>query len=1220
MNKLISILKISSRTLVIAILGFSAGITAPATAWSGTTLNMPDVPLFVNINAVPNIFMEMDDSGSMDWTILTSMHFTTCLYDNSLGCNDARSERGKLRDYTGDDNIFRDFEYISIANDDAYSNDCTEDNFTDAIEMCSKRDQNDFDWRVRSSALNIIYFNQNANYQPWPGYPAAAFSAARSYPDPAVSDGYNDLKNLNNIVYHHWIDDRGFSGSQPNRTDMTIGPNGIVDQWDSHVRVEVTSGNAACKLISYAPDSSGLNPTETTLSSGDPRCVAAMGGQSIGELTQSIADWYQYFRRRTMIARAGVATVLQDLPGFRYGFGMINDQNLFVEMPDASTSVYTAHNQSLVKTFLEHPQGNETTPLRRGLERIGRYYAGELSGKPTPIIEACQKNFTILFSDGFWNGADPTQVTSDIDGDGAVISSQSVTLADVAKHYYDTDLSTMDNIVPTDPFDTANYQHMVTFSIGFGISGGLVDTDNNGWPNPALGDSDKWYLNGSDDDDRKVDDLWHAAWNSRGQYISAKRPEELISGLRDAIANIGDRIGSAASGSANGGSISNASKIFQAKFDASDWSGELLALNVDPLNGTLGGVAWEAGNLLNSRSAASRNIFTSNGSGSGQTFSVGGLSTTQRDSLDINPDTGVPDGRATDRIKHLRGDSTYEGTGPNDFRERANTLGDLAHSDPAFVGAPPFFYPFDNYQNFASTHKNRAGVVYVGGNDGMLHAFSESTGEELFAYVPAYIIPELNQLTDPSYNHRFYVDGSPTYGDAFVNGSWKSVLVGSLRSGGQALYALDITNPTAFNSNDVLWEFSDADDADMGYYFGKPQIRQMQNGKWAAIFTSGYNNTEVDDYTSATGNAYIYIVYIDAIGGISSTDYVKIPVPGAHGLAEPAVADVDSDAKADFIYVGDLNGKMWKIDVTSSNSTSWAVAFGGQPLFTATTAAGIPQAITTRPAIKRHPLGITSGVLVLFGTGRYLELADDTTTGIATQSVYSIWDRDGYYNGRTLPAIRNNYGDYGFSRTTDLQTQTVTVSGGSRVIDDTNSSSPIWYDVSGDPEDRGWVIDLPEAGERVNREIVLRDDLAFFVTLIPEDDVCSAGGRGWLMAIDSTTGTAPRFPVFDIDGDGDIDEGDQIGDPLDPSIDPVNPIGMGSLSIPNLPAFLFDDRPIDLGGLVTVFPPPVNAPRGCGSQGARAYTYTTQTNGSVTMVTTAAQPLSCGRQNWKQTK
>jgi type IV pilus assembly protein PilY1 len=188
--------------------------------------------------------------------------------------------------------------------------------------------------------------------------------------------------------------------------------------------------------------------------------------------------------------------------------------------------------------------------------------------------------------------------------------------------------------------------------------------------------------------------------------------------------------------------------------------------------------------------------------------------------------------------------------GGNLYRDRSHRLGDIVHSDPQYVGWPPFYYTLSGYQAFAQANVNRPGMIYVGGNDGMLHGFRESDGEELIAYVPNKVIGKLNRLTYTYYDHDFYVNGSPIYGDVTLNGTWRSVLIGGLREGGQGVYALDITDPENFSTSDVLWEFTDEDDADLGNVFSDVQIRKMANGKWAAVFTSGYNNTNEDGFVS----------------------------------------------------------------------------------------------------------------------------------------------------------------------------------------------------------------------------------------------------------------------------------------------------------------------------------------------------------------------------------
>lgn len=1221
----------------IAAVTLAAGLASPFEA-SAASLVLPKVPLFVNLSTTPNIFLEMDDSGSMDWDILTPSHFTTCRYNSALSCSTLKAS-GEFYDWTGKVNrsnkrIYRTFEYVWGSNDDAYSTDCFNSS-RDVIEDCGNGlhgSTTPWDWRVRSTALNVLYFNPDSTYAPWPGYGNASFNAARSYPDSTLQSGYNDVRGLAGFEYNHWIDDKGFAGSQPDKTDWTSGGNGMVDQWDSHVRVTVNASSYACTLFSYLPNFSGLSPTVISLPLDDSRCVDAVGGNaSAAQLSQSVANWYQYYRRRSMVAKAGVSKVLTKLPSFRYGFSMINNSNIFVEMPPSTTVEFEAHNAALVETYINTPQKPVGTPLRRGLETVGRYYDDDLSGKDSPIQLACQKNFAILFSDGFWNGANPVKVTSDVDKDGGVVfagtsSQTSRLLADVAKYFYDKDLSPMPDLVPTDKFDAASHQHMVTFTIGFGTTGSLSDTDGDGWPNDFNPETHKapWYLNNAKNNEKTVDDMWHAAWNSRGQYISAKRPEELIGQLEEAIESIGDRIGGAASGATNGGSISSQSKVFQAKFDALDWHGSLLAINVTEADGELGSIAWEAGSILNTKSRSwfesTRKVITYNAAThSGADFTWTGLNSAQKGLMNTHPKTGVIDTQGQARLNYIRGSDQHEGGG-NDYRLRAHRLGDIGHSDPQFVGAPPFFYPFGGYQAFAEANLNRPPVVYVGANDGMLHGFRESDGEEVVAFVPDKVIGKLNLLTDTGYDHEFYVDGSPEYGDIQIGTAWKSVLVGSLRSGAQGVYALDITDPSGFTKANVLWEFTDADDPDLGFVFGEPQIRKMANGKWAAVFSSGYNNTANDGNVSATGDQYVYILFIeDGINGWSAGDFRKIKVTGADGLSAPAVTDVDGDFITDFIYIGDLDGNMWKIDTTSSSPAEWNVAFGGEPLFVATNAVGNRQPITNRPAVMRHPLSIAEGTLVLFGTGKYLEINDDTSIGADVQSIYAIWDRDAFYN-KALNQ-RNSFGEHGFARS-ELEHPVIDVDpvSNSRVIHDFAPNTPVWFGVDGKPESRGWVVDLPEEGERIVRKIILRDNIAFFVTLIPAEDPCAAGGKGWLMALNAATGSAPRFPVFDMNDDSNIDATDSliIGNPLDPGNENgvANPVGTKMLSIPNLPTFLYDDRASDLGG---VFPPRANAPRGCGVGGARSFTYTTRTNGSITMVATAHQPMSCGRQSWFQT-
>ncbi|MEE4216337.1 MAG: PilC/PilY family type IV pilus protein, partial [Xanthomonadales bacterium] len=1232
-------------TLAMAALAFSAG-SATRSVHAAEVI-IPTVPLIVSIDAVPNVWFQLDDSGSMDWEVLAGFHFTSCRYNSLAQCNTQfPSTDGLMQIWTGRwnndgnnpqlTNLAYVFDLGDGNNgspaDHMYDSDCPGGNNGGSWGDCwddlgdnRNRSEGGFtrnypidrDWRVRSSALNVLYFSPETDYERWPNsndftFSDASFTNARSWPV-SGERGYTNRFNLaadddeGAFFYHYWIDDKGWDAGdalpRANPPNMTNVPNGIVDQWDSHIKVTVGSGAVTCEKISYNPQPfswpnnlDGINPTVTAASAAE--CSLATAGLSDNALRQRVANWFQYSRRRTHVARGAVSSVAAQLPNYRYGTSSINSPGSTYAIPPGDITDYEDNTRDMLDILYNSNRRNAGTPLRRGLERGGRIYSGDEAGIASPINLSCQKNFALLFSDGFWNGGNPVDVTNDVDGDGQDIGGNGVTVADVAAYFYDTDLRTdLDDAVPTDAFDPANYQHMVTYTVAFGLQGTLEDTDNDGWPNPPLGRSDDWYTNGNQLD--RVEDMWHAAWNSRGKYFNAKNPQELFEKVRDALNDIGARIGGAASAAANSGSISSTSRIFQAKFDSADWHGELAAFPVND-DGTLGGsAAWDANTLLNTMSNTDRvnrnlGIFTWNNDGSfptGTAFEWSSISSQQAALLGIDPD-GNADTLGQARLNYIRGDDSDEVSRGGTFRDRDNYLGDIVNSDPIFVGFPPFFYPFDNYQQYFSNNINRTGVIYVGANDGMLHAFKESTGEALFAYVPDAVIENLPALTDVDYSHQFYVDGPPGYGDALVGGTWRSIISGGLRSGGQAVYTLDVTTPESFDANDVLWEFSDEDDADLGYVWGEPQIKRMQNGKWAVIVGNGLNNTENDGHASVTGAGALFILYLEeGINGWTTGDYVKLTVPGGspitpNGLFTPAAADIDGDAKVDYIYAGDRLGRMWKFDVTSGDDTNWELDFGTTPFFNA----GNNHPITDRPAIAPHPQGRAFGQLVLFGTGKYIETTDNETIGQPVQTMYALWDFDkDYQTAKSLSdADVSNY-----SRT-ELNSNTFTMLDGVRVIE--AGTRVEWLDGFNNPSNKGWYIDLPQEGERMIRRPVLRDNLVFFVTMTPDPDPCAAGGTGFISVLDISTGGAPTFPVFDIDGDLDVSpDGDTKepsgGDPNDDS-DNLVPVGISSPSIPNLPALIYDDRP-GFNASNAQFPLEFNAARGCESGSARAYTFTT---------------------------
>ncbi len=1260
-----SIIKRLNVLLSTAAITFFAGFSSPSHA----LLNIPSVPLFVGIDSVPNVFIEMDDSGSMDWEVLTGRHFISCSYavnPNGQICPGfTASDRMRFPETIG--NLLQNYSYYSNTNDQTLDQGCPDVNsdvngIAASARNCLDAGYNPLpdEWRFFSSDLNLMFFNPAVEYKPWVGFSNANFTAARANPQPGTT-GFSDTVDLGGFQFAIWIDDKGFNGNNPSpeAIDMNDTPNGIVDLWDSHIVVTMNPGfGITCTMGSYESDGGDpARPVRTESPISILACLDAISdtGANVLTLRQNIANWYQYARRRAFVAKSAVADVLDRISGLRYGLSVINNfGDLFVEMPADDITDFSTHNDALLEGLLDYVWTSRGTPLRQGLERTGEYFDTDSSGLDddfdSPIVESCQKNFTVLFSDGFWNGDAPTSTSiGDSDGDGATEGDADVvTLADVANHYYETDLAPgLAPNVPVDAFDNNTDQHMVTYTIAFGLRGSLRDIDGDGFPDPELQeDSTEWWDETINGNLRRVDDLWHAAFNSRGQFISAERPENISDALVDAIGNIEARTGTAASGSSNGGSISTESRVYQAIFNSGDWHGDFLAFDINNDGSLNTDPTWNAGELLNlqpnSYFAGTRKVFTYNPDEfNGTTFLWGNLTTAQQTQLgtDPNDDTVVDLLLGEARAQHIRGvepeDINVTGlVGTPLFRERDNKLGDLVNSDPQFVGAPRFFFPFQNYQSFFTANRNRTPTIYIGGNDGMLHAFNADTGAELFTYIPNAVMENLNELTDPGYNHQFYVDGPPIYGDVRFGGAWHSVLAGALRSGGQAVYALDITDPDTFNASDVLWEFTDADDSDLGLVYGTPQIARMNNGKWAVILGNGFNSTSADGNVSADGDAVLFILFIeDGLDGFSAGDFVKIETSSGtltepNGMGPPGLADIDGDGSVDYIYTGDIKGNLWKFDVTSSDNTSWDVAFGGQPLFTATNTEGLPQPIIAAPNAIPHPLGNSQGALVVAGTGKYIEAQDADPTIGGTQSLYAVWDRSASLS------ISDAEGGNGFSRSQFAQIQ-IGTSGSFRVVNEGASDVPDWLNDDGNPADRGWFVDLPAAGERVIREVLVRNGVIFFVTLIPSEAPCVPGGTGFLMALDANTGGIPNpsqedNPVpFDVNGDGEFDENDYIGS------DQVV-IGLTQSGIPNLPAVIFDPRPLcernpeacevdeDGDGVpdpitaVPSFPPPLNGARGCGSDGQRIYLYTTTSDGVISEATANLDNINCGRQAWRQ--
>ncbi len=828
-----------------------------------------------------------------------------------------------------------------------------------------------------------------------------------------------------------------------------------------------------------------------------------------------------------------------------YGAGVIREPVL-----PSTTPGHIANIQTLLAQETQYGPDIKNsavfTPLAGSLITARDYFAGG----STPITLSCQKNFVMLATDGnptarsySWNDMYPLSQQANIFTPTPAPGSWTFSQAANDVFAAVTPLRSV-NVGPT-TYD------IKTYVVGLG------DTVANPSSIAALnevanqGGTTKAYLAG---DTASLAAAFLAISNDIAAQTSA-----------------------AAAVSLNSGSWGTGTNLYQAKFNSGDWTGQLIAYAINA-DGSLGSQLWDTGQVINGQNwDTNRVVLTYKPSA---VFGLRGVAfrwpavpaTPTATEMDLTQSSalaqdalGIPDANGGDRVQYLRGNNAMESlTCPTcvpGFRSRpVSRLGDIIHSAPYYVAAPPFGYPdsFESvpYSGFAAANSTRSPIIYVGANDGMLHGINAASGREVLAYVPTPVYRSLSSLTGQSFSvssgapHHYFVDGSPTVGDVFYGGSWHTLLVGTLAAGGQGLFALDVTDPGSFTEANarsiVRWEFTDANDADLGYTFGQPLIVKTKNGRWSVIISNGYNNSDADGFASATGHAVLFV--LDAQDGsvLAKIDTNVGTVANPNGLSGAIAVDSNSDGIADTVYAGDLFGNMWKFDLSSASPAGWRVAFSGSPLFS--TPGGQP--ITVRPDVTRFPTG---GYVVTFGTGRYLDVSDPTTTD--TQTFYGIRDDGAPVVGLGALVAQTVKGTAtgGDGNTYRITSHVVDAPTGDTAIAGDNTISRPSYNTT----KHGWYLNLPELGERAVSEPSIRAGRVIFNTLVPNTDPCGYGGSGWVMELDVMTGNRFDAPTFDTNADKTITGGDRLMYGTGPEITS----GRRVTSIPAAPGFLGIPKP-----------------------------------------------------------
>lgn len=910
---------------------------------------------------------------------------------------------------------------------------------------------------------------------------------------------------------------------------------------------------------------------------------------------QDFADWFSFYRKRMLTTKAAIGLTVEGMKGVELGLHTINRSvsEPLVEMTTADSAEKVAFLSTIYNI-----RASGSTPLRRGLYEVGKYFEKGTSGDYSGLLTTsglgtnqgstctsadtsvfwdadknddldtcddsggeCQRAYVVAMTDGYYN--EDFYSIVNIDGNSAyntyavLKDSAKYTLADVAMYFYATDLDGgLGDNVPSKGYDENAKQHLVTYTVAFGVAGeyepdlfpdclpkcdepggadcplisDLTSLAYSGYSStggPYDGKCPAWWTedpNYSNESPKRIDDLYHAAVNSRGAFLNAADPAELVAAMQTIRDLIEEQTGTASSVSINANKIEEDTLLFQTTYDSSDWNGDVLAKCLDSsgkvaacskvscqascsadytscvaacngdaiceasctatkttctsscsgescsesydaclVNCTTSScqtacgsarsscllnppeVKWSAAKQIAGVAAADRQIITADIGGNGLPFRWNSLNATMQ--AQLQQDEYI--------FNYLRGDSTYERRndtgGVRNFRNRSSKLGDFINSEP---------YHYSN---------TTLGIdwVIVGGNDGMLHIFDGTTGDEVFAYIPQAIFGNLHLLSQEAYTHTAFVDGYVTVKDL----GGKVILVGGLGKGGKGFFALDLTSAAQhktdienYASEIVLWEYTTTSTAgyvaaaevkdNLGYSFSRPQIASTNDSgtDWVLVFGNGYE--------SANGHAVLFTVGLSDFGQIQWTKIIDTGVGNntsgteCNGLSTPALIFPQGDTINDFVYAGDLLGNLWKFDINAVTKDDWEIYFENsaavkQPMFQARSEAGYRQPITVQPVITSACPTDEKGYMIIFGTGRILDPGTDFLDQ-SVQTMYGLWDWSNSWKaaGNTTPE-QTYLGTFQAKNTT---VATACTSACTATLGTATTSGTCLYDCSGDSD------------------------------------------------------------------------------------------------------------------------------------------------------------------------
>ena len=920
---------------------------------------------------------------------------------------------------------------------------------------------------------------------------------------------------------------------------------------------------------------------------------------TLAEERRNITNWRAAHQSRMSAAKTGLSGAFSSQSdNFRLGYGDIyGTPNTMTDFGVAKPGFYT---------WLDGRISSGNTPLRGALDRVGKYFSSTdntgpwgatpwspPAGETSASHLSCRRSYTLMITDGFYNDAAPTGIgntdgtlgtkhTFALDstktyqykpGDAVDIRNRgksdtpsgggtSDTLADIALKYWSNDLrgDLLNDNGKATPSDPPFWQNMTSYMVSFGALGSMTEAAVNSAKSGTLS-----WATPVTNERTTIDDMRHSAHNGGGEFLTVTNAEQFSTDLGNLIGSISGQQLSQAGVAASAVTLTAGTKKFVPYYTSGSWWGNVHMVDL-AANGDTAGTVWQVvATDANGQPTGATTLPTPatrkigvwvNAATQAVDFNFTNVSAAVNTLRGTNANMQLSTAVSSDVVDFLRGVRTKEGSG---LRKRQAVLGDIVNSTPTFIknNTDPQFEKLpattpglSTYSAYIKDKAARAeGVLFVGANDGMVHAFAEGAGakvggREIYAYMPRSVLGKVEALANISYGgqHVFTVDGPLSEADAYVSvpnlttagvsTRWTNLVLGTTGAGAKAVFALNVSDPLGLNNKAVLWEINPdpafpvmpgnatTSFAELGHVLSPVQSGITASGDWVSVFGNGYD--------SKSGKASLFIV--ESGSGRLIREIQTDAVVG-NGLGGVRLV-LNSKQQVIGAYAGDLKGRLWKFDLSSITSAGWALGNGGAPLFSATSG-GLALPITAQPGIIERtdqPVYMPS-YLVSFGTGKLFEAGDPSAT-TPTQAAYGLWDRKAFGSIGADSIIESQLEPLKAGLVTaaiDPATGTSINGGGITNFYNVGYTDPTVTQLDWKVR-RGWKLNLDVfAGQRTIYPVQMIGKIVKIDTVAPDGNVssCKASNSNALsFYIDPLAGTCRKGGTLDTNADKKIDASD----------------------------------------------------------------------------------------------